>query len=82
MFLYSIAAMIQAQIYAGIQSIQVPRPEKYPEFLLSPELPEDSGGIMDTIPADVLGSEAVHEPDLRKHLLSGTVPTVHTIFRY
>lgn len=73
--------MLQAQIFESAKETPVPI-EKYAEFVIEPHLPTDEGGFMDSIPDHVLLNETLHDANLRDYILSGRVPTVHTIFRY
>lgn len=78
---YSIAAMLQAQIYESAKAHPWGFIEKYAEFVIEPTLPSDEGGFMESIPDHVLQNETLNDANLRAYILDGRVPTVHTIFR-
>ena len=73
--------MLQAQIFESAKENPVPF-EKYTEFAIEPLLPTDEGGFMESIPDHVLRNETLDDTNLRDYILSGQVPTVHTIFRF
>lgn len=53
----------------------------HPELVIETTLPPHLGGPVERVPEEILDRECQDDPELRREILAGTVPTVDTILR-
>lgn len=80
MLIFSIAAIIQAQIFEDF-SFSDELKNKNAEYNVDTKLAPEYGGVMNTVPEVVLNHETMNDLELREKILKGVVPTIDTIFR-
>lgn len=81
-FFYSIAAIMQAQIFNDCSDGELTGWPTGRLFELDIQLSLDCGGDFTSIPENILYNETSNDLELRAKLISGEVPAIATIYRY
>jgi hypothetical protein len=78
--LYSISCILQAELFDDLRNAPSGLLVQ-PELSIETTLPAHLGGPVDKVPQEILDRECQDDPELRREILAGTVPTVDTILR-
>lgn len=77
----SISCILQAELFDDLKDAAVGT-LLHPELLIETTLPPHLGGPVEKVAEEILDRECQDDPELRREIEAGTVPTVDTILRY
>jgi len=79
--LYCISCILQAELFDDLADSAVGS-QLHPELVINTTLPPHLGGLVECVPEDILERECRDDPELRREIEHGQVPTVDTILRF